>query len=266
MAIATGTALAISAGVAAAGTAATVISSQDAARKARNAVKDAQKIAGATEYQPIDIAELTRTANEQAIKNATDSLALERSLQPDVARARADLSKSVADQLAMGGNLPADVVNQVTNAARVTGGGSGTISASAPLTAQRLGISALNLLNQRQNNAANLLAANPLPSTGLDPGTVASLTAQENAAQNQFNLAKAGINTNLVQSMGQANAAQSGVNASNFASLMNLLTKSNGGGGGIDSDSILGKLGAAYSANNNPALNPSTTSAGYNFT
>lgn len=251
----------VAAGVSAAGTAASVISSQDAARKGRHAVEDAQKIASAQEYHPIDIAQLTQNAHDQAVKNATDSLALEQSLQPDVARARQDLSKSVADQLALGGKLPADVANQVTSAARVTSGGSGTLGGSSvPLTAQMLGISALNLLNQRQNNAANLVAANPLPVAGLDPGSLASLEANQNAAQNQFNLAKAGVQTNLVGAQNQALAAQGGVNASNFSSLVGLLTKNQGAG--YDSGSILGKLVNAYGNNNNPATNPISVGSG----
>jgi len=244
------TALVLSAAATAYGAA----SNADNARKARHAVTDAQKIAGEVEYQPIDIAALTQSAHDQAVKNATDSLSLEASLQPDVSRTRSMLSKSVSDELSRGGTLPPDVINQVTNAARVTSGGSGTLGSAMPLTAQRIGVSALSLLNQRQNNAANLLSANPLPVAGLDPGTLASLEAQNNAAENQFNLAKAGVQTNLVNSQAQANAAQGGVNAANYASLLNLLTKNQSGS--VDSGSILGKLASAYGSGSNPGTNP----------
>jgi len=238
-----------------AGTAAGVISGQDAARKQQHAVQDAQKIAQETQYQPIDIAKLTQAAHEQAVQNATDSLALERSLQPDVADTRANLAKSVSDQLSLGGALPADVANLVTRNARVTGGAAGALGgASVPLTAQMLGVSSLSLLNQRQNNAANLLSANPLPVAGLDPGTLASLEVNQNAAQNQFNLAKAGINTNLVNSAAQAGAAQTGANASGINSILSFLTRNQGSG--VDSGSILGKLASAYGGSSNPATNP----------
>lgn len=253
MAIATSTLVA--AGVAAAGTAASIAASQDSARKALHATQDAQKIAGSVDYQPIDIAQLTKDAHDQAVQNATDSLALEQSLQPDVARARTELSRSVADQLALGGNLPADVANTVTRAARTTSGTSGTLGGSSvPLTAQMLGISSLNLLNQRQQNASALVAANPLPTAGLDPGTLASLEVNQNAAQNQFNLAKAGVQTNLVNSQAQANAAQGGANVAGISSLLNLLSKNQSGS--VDSGSILGKLASAYGSGSNPAANP----------
>ncbi len=246
--------------IAAATTTATIVSQQDAARKAQHAVSDAQKVAGAVDYQPIDIAQLTANAHDQAVKNATDSLALERSLQPDIADTRTNLSRSISDQLKLGGQLPTDTINAVTQAGRVAGGTSGSLGgASVPLTAGLLGLSSLNLLNQRQNNAAGLLAANPLPVAGLDPGTLASLEAQQNAAQNQFNLAKAGVQTNLIGSQVQAGAAQTGANMAGISSLLNLLTKNQSSG--VDSGSILGKLATAYG--NNPATTPVSATSGY---
>lgn len=251
---------AVVAGVIGAG--ASAIISSDASRKASHAVSDARTIADNVTYQPIDIAQLTKTAHDQAVANATNSLALERSLQPGVSDTRQALQQSIANQLKQGGNLPPDVVNQVTQAARVGSGSSGTLGGSSvPLTAQLLGVSALGLLNQRQQNASNLLAANPLPAAGLDPGTLAGLEAQNNAAQNQFNLAKAGVDTNLVNSQAQANAASGGVSASNYASLLGLLTKQNPGTGGVDT-SLLGKLASAYGTGSNPATNPISSGNG----
>jgi len=236
--------------------------SSDQSRKASHAVSDAAKIADSVTYQPIDIAQLTKTAHDQAVQNATQSLDLERQLQPGVASTRQALQQSISDQLKQGGNLPPDVVNQVTRAARVESGTSGTLGGSSvPLTAQLLGVSALGLLNQRQQNASNLLAANPLPVSGLDPGTLASLEAQNNAAQNQFNLAKAGVQTNLVNSQAQANAASGGVAASNYNSLLGLLTKQNPSSSGTDT-SLLGKLFSAYGGSNNPATNPVSAGSG----
>ncbi len=231
------------------------IQSSDAARRASHAVSDQRKIADAVTYQPIDIAALTKTAHDQAVANATNSLALERSLSPGVAATRERLQQTVAEQLREGGNLPADVVNQVTQAGRVASGSSGTLGGSSvPLTAGLLGVSALGLLNQRQQNASNLLAANPLPVAGLDPGTVAGLEAQNNAAFNQFNLNKAGIDSNLTAAGNAAGAASAGVNASNFASLLGLLTKQNTGASSGADTSLLGKLFSAYG--DNPATSP----------
>lgn len=242
--------------------AATAVQASDTSRKASHAVSDARKIADSVEYQPIDLAALTKTAHDQAVQNATQSLDLERSLQPGVADARATLQRTVADQLRMGGNLPPDVVNQVEQAGRTASGTSGTLGGSSvPLTAGLLGISALGLLNQRQTNASNLLASNPLPVAGLDPGTLASLEAQNNAAQNQFNLAKAGVDTNLVNSQAQANAAAGGVSAANYSSLLGLLTKQNPSSTGTDT-SLLGKLFSAYGGSSNPATTPQAVPVG----
>ncbi len=224
------------------------VAGQDASRKAQHAVGDARKIADAVEYQPIDLAQLTKTAHDQAVQNATQSLDLERSLQPGVAATRQALQQSVADQLRM---------------ARTSSGSSGTLGGSSvPLTAARIGQSALGLLNQRQTNASNLLASNPLPVAGLDPGTLAGLEAQNNAAQNQFNLAKAGVDTNLVNSQAQANAAAGGVAASNYASLLGILTKQNPSTPSGTDTSILGKIFSAYGGSNNPATNPISAGAG----
>ncbi len=231
-----------------------IVASQDSARRARNAVSDQQKIADKVTYEPINIDALIKKANETAVANATQSLELERQLSPGVADTRDTLQRTVAEQLKMGGNLPPDVANQVTQAARVASAGSGTLGGSSvPLTAQLLGVSALGLLNQRQNQAQTLLATNPLPQVGLDPGTVASLEAQNNAANNQFNLEKAGINSTLTQARNDAGAAGAGVTANNFSSLLGLLTSNTSGG--VDSGSILGKLANAY-GNKNPALDP----------
>lgn len=235
----------------------------DSSRKASHAITDAQGIAEDTQYHPIDIAQLTQDAHNQAVLNATQSLALERALTPAIADTRQNLQQSVSDQLKLGGNLPPDVANQVTQAARVNSGISGTLGGSSvPLTAQMLGISALGLLNQRQNNASNLLANNPLPVSGIDPGSLASLEVNQNAAQNQFNLAKAGISTNLVNSGAQATAAQGGANAGLLTALTSSLTRQNQPSSGTDT-SLLSKL---FSQNNNPALNPAPAGGdGYGY-
>lgn len=180
------------------------------ANQTKKAIQGAQGIANALTYQPVDIEKVKTDAANQAVENATNSLNLERQLQPDVAAARAGLSKSVNDQLAMGGSVPADIANQVANAARVAGGASGNFGGTPGVTAATIGTTALGLLQQRQANAAGLLSSNPLPAAGLDPGALASLEVQQNAAQNQFNAAKAGVNMNLLNSNAQANAAEIG--------------------------------------------------------
>jgi len=215
------------------------VASSDASRKANHTAQDAlksqQQIAAELKYEPIDLEKLKADAASQAAANAAGSLQLERSLQPNVASTREGLSKSVSDQLALGGKLSPDVLNQATQAARTAGSASGIGGNSAPLTAALIGQSAQGLLQQRQSNAASLLAANPLPVAGLDPGSLASAEVAQNAAQNQFNLEKAGVASNLVNSNAQIQGANAGANASQWSSILGLvgglLGKANFGGG-----------------------------------
>ncbi len=204
----------VTAGAAVAG----VAISSDASRKARHAGQDAlktqQEIAAELKYEPIDLEKLKADASTQAAQNATQSLALERLLQPGVADTRAGLQSRVASELALGGNLSPDVANQVATQARTAGAASGIGGNSAPLTAALTGQTAQGLLQQRQDNAFNLMATNPLPTAGLDPGSLASAEVANNSALNQFNLAKAGVGSNIANSQAQLQAGAAGSNAS----------------------------------------------------
>jgi hypothetical protein len=216
----------------------TVYASQQQ-KKIANQSLDAQRqiIAEDVKYEPIDIEKLKRNAQANAIENATASLAIERGLQPDVAAVRAELARQVSTDLQRGGELPADVANRATTAGRVAGARSGIgTGAAVPLTASLLGISSLDLINQRRAAATNLLNANALPMGGLDPGALASAEIANNAAYNQFNLEKAGVESSLVQSEADARAAQlagqvASVNASAAA---------------------IGKIAGAYGSQNTP--------------
>jgi hypothetical protein len=196
-----------------------------ASRVANNKALDAQqKNIDSLQYQPIDIEKLKAEATQNAIDNATNSLALERSLTPDVATARATLSKQVSDQLALGGKLGADTINTVNQAGRVAGSSSGIGSGSTvPLTAALLGENSQALQQQRMANAGSLLAANPLPVAGLDPGQVASAEIGNNNAQNQFNAAKVGLNANMINSQLNADKSEIGGNIGVASSLTNLI-------------------------------------------
>ena len=210
----------------------------DQSRKAANQAKDAQKeLIANLKYEPIDIAKLKAEATQSSIDNARQSIALEKELSPDVAAIRSELPRQVSQELAMGGNLSPDVANQIARQSRTIGGGTGTFSGVGPITAALTGTTAQNLIDQRQAKAANMLAMNQLPTVGLDPGSVASLEAQQNAALNQFNLSKAGINSNMIDSQYQAQMANVGANAGVINSLGGIL-------GGLNWGSMAGKLGS----------------------
>lgn len=178
-------------------------------------------------YKPIDIEKIKADAAAAAAQNASASLELERSLQPDVAATRTNLSKSVSDQLKLGGRLPPDIANAVAQAARVAGGASGGFGGTPGATAATIGTTALGLINQRQGNANALLAANPLPVAGLDPGAVASLEIANNNAQNQFDLAKVGVQSNMINSNAQTNSAAIGAGTNALSGLVNLYARYN---------------------------------------
>ncbi len=154
----------------------------------------------ALNYTPIDIAGLQQQAEAGAARNAANSLMLERNLSPGVAATRTGLQDQVASDLNSGGALPADVVNQVSRASAGQAGASGLLGSQAPSTAASLGLTALQLHNQRLDRAGQLLSLNPLPESGLSPGDVASATIGNANAQNQFNLSKLGALGNVANS------------------------------------------------------------------
>lgn len=237
----------IAAGAALTGVAGQIYGDTQKAKATNNLVNSQKQLAANLKYEPIDIEKLKTDATNQAIANATQSLALERQLQPDVAKARetnaaakAELSRQVNSDLALGGNLPPDLANSVTAAGRVIGDRSGGGNPNVPLTASLLGLSSLELLNQRRAAAANLTNTQPLPVAGLDPGALASLQVANNAANNQFNLEKAGVDSNINQGVAAARASQIGGQVGEISSLANLLGKGIGsyvkpsGGGGLN--------------------------------
>lgn len=180
-----------------------MLDTQAAQKKAASAVNNLQ-------YQPIDLDKLQQQAQGYAQQNIAKSIELERQYMPDVSAARFGLQKQVAQDLARGGNLPPDVANQVTRASMAQAGSGGF--GAGPLTAAQLGLSSLDLRNQAQQKAAALTAnaSAGLPTSGLDPGSLASAAIGQNQAQNQFALGKAGALTNVYQSGANANAAMTG--------------------------------------------------------
>jgi hypothetical protein len=240
---------------AAVGAGTAIYSARQGAKAVNQAVQSQKDIAANLKYEPIDIEALKKSATEQAIANATQSLALERSLQPDVAATREDYSRTVREDLARGGKLDVDTINQVNQAGRVIGSTSGIGSSSTiPLTAALLGISSVNLANQRKDRARDLVMNTELPQAGLDPGALATLEVQQNAAQNQFNLEKSGIDSSLAESTALARGTQIGGQTGTISSLGNLL------GAGISAylnrKKPGGIVGGLTEQNQNPVLNP----------
>lgn len=200
--------------------------------KANNKALDEQKrIAANLKYEPIDIETLRLKATQNAIENATNALALERRLTPDVAalreqtdRTKLKLAQQVDADLDLGGNLSPDTINRVNQAGRVIGARSGVGSGgTVPLTASLLGISSIDLMNQRRNAANSLQGPGALAPVGLDPGAVASEEIAQNAAYNDFNMAKSGADSRIAENTAKARTAQIGGQVGAVSSLSNLM-------------------------------------------
>lgn len=225
--------------IAAAASAAGTVSQISAQRKAASAQKDAlaqqREIAANLKYEPINIENLKEQTRQQAIANATQSLALERELRPDVAATRQMVAERVRSDLGLGGMLSPDVANQVARASRTVGAMSG--APAGPLTAAQIGMTAEGLRSQRLGQANQLLQMNPLMPVGLDPGAVASAIVAQNAAMNDFNVAKSGVAGRLAQSTGEVNAGLAAGRHSMNTAILNQL------GGGQQTGGLLSQIG-----------------------
>lgn len=166
--------------------------------------KSANKIANAYQsYEKVDLDALQEKATSFARQNAINSLNLEKELTPDVARTRTEYNKQVADELAMGGKLSADVTNQVTQAGQYDTGNAGLYGGSGPVTAAMLGTTAQELKTQRQNRAAQNLESNQLPETGLSPNTLASVAVGDQNAINALRMQGINAQANAQSASGQ---------------------------------------------------------------
>lgn len=165
------------------------VASNSASKRAANAAKDA---ANASQ---VDIDALDKKTRDMALRNAHESAALERQLTPEVPALReaanrgvlaglgpneseeaytqflsgqlgknigqtpllsAAIERAKAD-LALGGKLPQDVQNAVTRQALATSGAvSGNLGLGRDLTARDLGMTSLDLYNQRLKSATEL--------------------------------------------------------------------------------------------------------------
>ena len=194
----------------------------------QKAISQEQQLASQATYTPIDIPALQAAATQASITDATNSLALQRSLQPNVVKSNDALAASVADQLKMGGALPPDIASAVAQAGRTAGTSAGNTGNAAPITSALIGQSALGLLQQRQQNAETLAAANPAPTVGLSASDLASATESNNNALNSFNLAKLGVQSNLINSSAQNNAATASGVSGSLSQALSLLALTQG--------------------------------------
>lgn len=197
------------------GTATSVYSASQQKKAAQAAADAAQNL----KYDKIDLDELQAKARQTAEENIVNSLALEEKYTPDVARARKELSSQISDELSMGGYISPDVARQVVGQAFTKANVAGLEGAAGPVTAATLGMTAMDLKNQRQAKAAQLLAANPLPESGLSPGDLASVSVGQQQAEQQFNIDKSQAIANAAAAKAQANASMVGAIGSGLSGI-----------------------------------------------
>jgi hypothetical protein len=139
-------------------------------------------VASKPELREAEVDRLQTMAPREALINALKSAELERTLTPDVAKVRTGLSKQMADDLEGGPstNLSNMWLKQGLSDVIATGAKSDSGFARSAL-ADSTRSDYIKNRQSLQDRASAFLAANPLPTAGLDPGAIASIMTQTNA-------------------------------------------------------------------------------------
>lgn len=181
----------------------------------------------APEQNFLDFSMLDKSMERQGILNSLNSRRVEQETTPQIAAARQGLESQIVGDLNQD-QLPAMLQRQYANAgitdAISSGMGVGS-SAGKSIVANTLGKGLIDWRNQNQQKAAALLSNNPLPITGLDPGSRASAQADQQtsnlnlrnaelANQNALRSQRYGDSFNGMQQMMSATAQQAQNNAS----------------------------------------------------
>lgn len=188
------------------GAAGAIGGSMISAKGAKDAAKQASNV------QTLDLDELQATAREASIRNAAESLKLERELTPDVAAARDATGRLVKEDLENAGKLPVDVQNLVTRTAMESGAGAG-LNNSGFVTAAQLGLTSKALRDAAIQQGRGYLQENQLPTVGLDPGQLASAKVGDIQNLNQYNQVAAQQKANAANTTGKNVATIGGIAA-----------------------------------------------------
>lgn len=202
----------------------------------------------------IDLNQLNETANKQGLLNEYQSRNAEMELDPKIARLRQLQQDDILNSYegATKGELPVGMQNALVKAglgaalANGTGTAAGTVGNHS--AEQVFGSGLVNYLNQLRGLSGDLIANNPRPVVGLDPGSALSIRLQnnkdnqnlENAYRQQLiqGTAQAHSNlSNLASSLQQASAQEASSNAASKAAA-----------GGRTASTVVGLVGAAAMA------------------
>lgn len=173
-------------------------------------------------------------------------LDVERMFDPNQARLRQATTQSILDQLALGSAIPADVQDQVIRNALEgsAASGFGVTPGGRGLVARDLGLTSLDLLNQRIGTAMQATRSAPLPGQlfqpqgiGITPGDVADLVLGNARAQNEYNTFRSQVEaqnrTNLwAQPLNLAASAYGSYTGAKAVGGISNAAMGSGGGGG----------------------------------
>ena len=188
------------------------------------------------ELSKADIPYLQETAKREATINALNSMALERELTPETARMRTGLSRQLEEDFA--GGPSKELSNMWLRQGLSDVVGTGALSDSGFARSALADRSRRDYYANRQglqDRVSAYLAANPMPVSGIDPGSLAGIISQvsadnlnlRNAHQQQvlgYLGAQTGNAANSFQQQAQMEAARqsSNIAAHNQAQAMNM--------------------------------------------
>lgn len=180
------------------------------------------------EYRPTNTSDIISQVTGGAPAVGAANLAYNQALAPGMARLnrqvediydplqgslRETTTKSILDQLNLGGQLPQDVQDAVirTGLQKGQAGGIGRSGLGRNLVGRDLGLTSLDLLNQRINRAADYTRSAPGPNQlykmqdiGFTPGDIASIEIANQNAKNEADIYRSNIEARNARNMWEA--------------------------------------------------------------
>lgn len=129
-------------------------------------------------------------------ENALESRKLQAEMDPYVAKTRALLQEQVYKNLELGERMTPEMQRAIVGTALSNAGSAGIgfgSGAARGLTGASVGWKMNELGQQRRAEASGLLAANPEPQIGIDPGELVGLNVRNLDTRNAYNQQLAGI-------------------------------------------------------------------------
>ena len=204
------------------------------------------------ETRSVDLDYLQQMARREALINALESRGIERQVSPELAAAREELPRQINAELQGG---PSTTLSNIwTKAGLVDAVATGVNTGSGFARSALADSTRRDFILDRdrvQGKAASLLAANPAPVAGLDPGSMASaITQTQSDNANARDLYKTSVlsalsnNSNNVFNAFQQSAQLEAARRSGNAQAANAVAGANAASSGATTGSLIGAGGA----------------------